>query len=121
MTSFFNFDTFRFTESNFSNQGVKMSALLQQYEPETEILLHKNIRFHSELTFGEKMFYAEIKSMTKGKNLPFSSRKLMQLFGVSHQTILNWTKKLSDLDLIEIGIDYRNHECRQFIKIKKNK
>ena len=95
-----------------------MSALLQHYEPETEILIHKDIRFHSELSFGEKLFYAEIGSMAKGQKLYFTSRKLMQFFGVSHQTIINWIKKLVDIDLIEVGVDYKNTGYPQFIKIK---
>ncbi len=92
---------------------------LQEYCPETEIPFHKDIRFHPDLTFGEKMFYAEIKSMSEQKYCPFSSRKLSEFFGVSHQTILNWVKKLVELDLLEVGTDYKNQENRQFIKAKK--
>lgn len=93
-----------------------MSNALQNFCPKTEISFHKDIRFHPDLTFGEKMFYAEVKSM---KYCPFSSRKLSQFFGVSHQTILNWVKKLTNLDLLEVGTDYKNQESRQFIKAKK--
>jgi hypothetical protein len=96
-----------------------MPVSLKSYKPETNIELHKDIRFHPDLNAGEKMFYAEIQSMSREKSCPFSSRKLMGIFGVSHQTILNWVKKLIDLDLIEVGIDYKNEECRQFIKTKK--
>jgi hypothetical protein len=95
-----------------------MSTALKEYKPETEIYVHKDIRFHPDLTFGEKMFYAEINSMSKNKPCPFSSRKLSEFFGVSHQTILNWVKKLVDLDLLEVGMDYKKQECRQFIKTK---
>ncbi len=98
-----------------------MSQALKEYQPEVTILMHKDIRFHPDLTFGEKMFFAEMLSMTKKNkkgNCPFSSRKLSEFFGVSHQTILNWVKKLIDLELLEVGIDYRNKECKQFIKIK---
>lgn len=84
----------------------------------TEIPIHKNIRFHPKLNFGEKMFYAEIDSISREKHCPFSSRKMSEIFGVSHQTILNWVKKLIDLDLIEIGVDYKESCCRQFIKTK---
>ena len=90
--------------------------------PETTILLHKDIRFHSDLTFGEKMFLAEIQSLTEkseGKVFHYSSRSLSALFGVSHQTILNWIRKLTDLGLLEVGIDYNKKECRQFFKTKK--
>jgi DNA-binding MarR family transcriptional regulator len=93
-----------------------MSQALQEYEVHTNIPLHKDIRFHADLTYGEKMFYAEIQSMSK---CPFSSRKLGEFFGVSHQTILNWVKKLVDLDLLEVGVDYKNKDCRQFLKTKQ--
>lgn len=98
-----------------------MSNALQEYQAETNIPMHVDIRFHPDLTYGEKMFYAEIQSMSKKnkkENLPFSSRKLSEFFGVSHQTILNWVKKLQELDLIEIGVDYTNHDCKQFMKTK---
>ena len=98
---------------------MNSSAVLQDYDPETEIHIHRTIRFHPELSFGEKLFYAEIDSMSKNKQCRFSSRKMSDFFGVSHQTILNWVKKLIDLDLIEIGVDYKDPECRQFIKTKK--
>lgn len=100
-----------------------MLHALLDYEPETSIEFHKDIRFNSDLTFGERIFYAEIESMSR-KNIkgvcPFSSRKLSELFGVSHQAILNWIRKLSELELVEVGVDYNNPEYKQFLKIKKN-
>ncbi len=101
-----------------------MSSALQTYEPETNILFHKDIRFHPRLTFGEKMFYAEIESLAQKnekKVCPFSSRKLSLFFNVSHQTILNWIRNLSELDLLEVGIDFTNNECRHFLKLKGTK
>ena len=98
-----------------------MSNALQEYQPETNILFHKNIRFHPDLTWGEKMFYAEIKSLSEKnatKNCPYSSRKLSEFFGVSHQTILTWIRKLVELDLLEVGVDFNNKHCRQFLKTK---
>lgn len=94
------------------------------YHPETNILLHKDIRFHPQLTFGEKMFLAEIQSLinqSDKKKFPFSSRTLSEFFGVSHQTILNWIRKLVDMELLEVGVDYNNPDCRQFIKLNKKK
>lgn len=96
-----------------------MSQALQEYATETHIQLHKDIRFHPELTSGEKMFYAEIESMSKNSKCPFSSRKLSEFFGVSHQTIINWVKKLVDLDLLVVDIDYKNDGCKKFLKTKR--
>lgn len=87
-----------------------------------EIKLHKNIRFHPDLTFGEKMFLAEIQSIisnNESKKFPFTLRKLSEMFGVSHQTIKNWIKKLVNMGFLEIGMDYDNHEHRQFLKTCK--
>lgn len=95
------------------------NSTLEEYATKTEIPLHKHIRFHPSLTFGEKMFYAEIKSMSNRKICPFSSKKLGELFGVSHQTILNWVNKLIELDLLELGVDYKTQKYRQFIRAKK--
>ena len=100
-----------------------MLHALYEYEPETCISFHKDIRFHPNLTFGERMFYAEIDSISKKNEkgvCPFSSRKLSGLFGVSHQAILNWIRKLSELGLIEVGVDYNSPDCKQFLKTKKN-
>lgn len=101
-----------------------MSQALQEYQPETNILFHKDIRFHPDLTFGEKMFYAEIHSLAQQnskKRCQYSSRKLSEFFSVSHQTILNWIRKLVELDLLEVGIDYNNEDHYQFLKTKGTK
>lgn len=98
-----------------------MQNTVELYQPEANICFNKEIRFHPDLTFGEKMFYAEISSLaSKNKNqkCPLSSRKLGQLFGVSHQAICNWIRKLVELDLLEVGVDYGHPECRQFLKPK---
>jgi len=91
---------------------------LQEYNPETNVLFHKDIRFHPKLSPSEKIFFIEVQSMTNKKNLPFSSRKLGKHFNVSHQTIINWVKKLVELDLLEVGINYKNQECRHYLKSK---
>ena len=94
------------------------SVVLHDFSPETEINIHKTIRFHPELSHGEKLFYAEIDSMSKNKRCSFSSRKMSEIFGVSHQTILNWVKKLIDLDLVEIRVDYKDPDNHQYIVTK---
>jgi DNA-binding MarR family transcriptional regulator len=91
------------------------------FEPENNIIFHKDLRFHPELTFGEKMFLAEIQSITskrETKRLNYSLRDLSELFGVSHQTIKNWIRKLVKLELLEIGIDFEDTSRRQYLKTK---
>jgi len=98
------------------------STALKEFSPETEINIHKNIRFHPQLSHGEKLFYAEIDSMSRDKRCSFSARRMSQIFHVSHQTIINWVKKLIDLDMIEIRVDFKKHDRHQYIITKcKNK
>jgi Mn-dependent DtxR family transcriptional regulator len=79
-----------------------MPNVLNDYKVEETILFPRNIRFHSDLTFGEKIFLAEIQSMSSRGNYPkLCSSSLSKLFGVSHQTIINWVKKLTNMGLIE--------------------
>lgn len=99
-----------------------MLETLPEYKPETNIILHKDIRFHPTLTFGEKIFYAEILSLSNqniNKTCPYSSRKLSEFFNVSHQTILNWIRKLVELELLEVGVDFNSKHCLQFLKTKQ--
>lgn len=100
-----------------------MSSNVKEYQTENYIEHSKNIRFHPDLNFGEKMFYAEMESMSKNSPVLFSARRMSKLFGVSHQTILNWVKKLVQLDMIEINVDYvePNYIQKKFIKIKIKK
>jgi hypothetical protein len=88
-------------------------------EAKNAILFPAEIRFHPDLSWGEKVFMAEIQSMTEEGNLPKNtSRSLSAYFGVSHQTILNWIKKLTFLDLLEIE-HQENSEKSFFLKSKK--
>lgn len=84
-----------------------MAVALKEYVPEKTILFTEEIRFHPELSFGEKVFLAELQSITaNGNTLPFSSRKLGEIFKVSNQTIINWVRKLQNLGLIEVDCDF---------------
>ncbi len=97
-----------------------MSKTLEVFSPDRSVTMHKNIRFHPELTSGEKIFMSEIHSMSEKGRINFSSRHLSKVFNVSHQTIINWIKKLSDLDLIEVTPDAEN-KYGQYITAKKLK
>lgn len=97
--------------------GIVLKSI-KDYQPKKIIEFHEKIRFHPDLDWGEKVFLAEIHEISKTGKCPFSSRTLCKFFGVSHQTILNWVKHLEEINLIEVGIDYKNTECRQFIKSK---
>lgn len=99
------------------------NAAIDIFQP--EIKISKIIRFHPNLTCGEKIFLAELQSIisnSESKKFPFTLRKLSKMFGVSHQTIKNWIAKLVDLGFLETGIDYGNiEEHRNFLKDPNNK
>lgn len=99
------------------------NTVIDIFQP--EIKISKIIRFHPQLTCGEKMFFAEVQSIisnSESKKFPFTLRKLSKMFGVSHQTIKNWVKKLVELGFLETGIDYgATEEHRQFLKDPNNK
>lgn len=91
-----------------------------KYIPENNISIPSSIRFNPDLNHGEKLFLAEVKSMQKkGGEIPYSSRKLSELFCASHQTVLNWTKHLCALKMIEIRIDRSQKDCHYFLKVIK--
>jgi len=97
-----------------------MSKTLEVFSPDRIITMHKNIRFHPELTFGEKLFISEIYCIGEKGKINFSYRRLSKIFNVSHQTIINWIKKLKDLDMIEVIPDSEN-KYGQCIIAKKPK
>lgn len=91
------------------------------YQPEPTIPLEYEIRFHPDLTWGEKVFLAEIKSMcTRGK-CQYHQSNLAEMFNVSSVSIHTWIKKLCNLGYIEVGMDGDDPECRFYIKLKEKK
>jgi DNA-binding MarR family transcriptional regulator len=95
-----------------------MSKISNQYQPEKTIQFPKEIRFNADLTFGERLYLAELKYMTREGKYPFSCKNLGTLFGVSHQTISTWTKNLVKMGFVDISMDYSNEECKQFLITK---
>lgn len=90
------------------------------YKTEKTIELDYEIRFNPSLTGGEKILYAELKSICDRGRCPYSALSLADLMGVSSVSIVNWVKKLCKLNLIEIG-NYPDGFGKPFIKLKKNK
>lgn len=96
-----------------------MKVVIDKFKAKKTIPFLKEIRFHPDLNFGEMVFLAEIHSLTSGgKSVMFSSRKLAEIFNVSHQTILNWVRKLQKLDLLEIDCDFQIPHNKISIKSK---
>lgn len=92
------------------------------FKPKESISMSKKIRFHPKLTWGEKVFLAELLSINPGEGLRLQPLRLGKVFGVSHVTIGNWVKKLVDNGLAEIQTsDYFSGETYIKAKTDQNK
>jgi DNA-binding MarR family transcriptional regulator len=90
------------------------------YKTEKSIELDYEIRFNPNLTSGEKILYAELKSLCNQGKCRYSAISLADLIGVSSVSITNWVKKLCELNYIEIS-SYPDGFGKRFIKLKKKK
>lgn len=88
------------------------------YEFSEEIKIPKSLRFREDMKSGEKLFYAELLAMSEKGKIHYSPPVLAKFFRVTNLTIHNWIKNLTNLGLIEIGIDVNDPLCKQFIKVK---
>lgn len=86
-----------------------------------QIPFHKDVRFNKNLTFGERVFLSEIYARAKNGVCPFSLNGYKNLFQVTYPTLKNWIKKLVQLNLIEIGVDKDNPDCKHYFKFKSGK
>ena len=92
-----------------------------KYTPKKVIDLPDYIRFHTELNYGEKLFLAELTSMSSNDGIPFSSRKFADMMGVTYQTCLNWLRRLKGLKLIEVSKkDTKNPDFKYILRLNKN-
>lgn len=70
-----------------------------------DLVIPKEIRYNPMLTFGEKIFLSELKtviSQSEKKRFPYTLRSLSQVFCASHQTVKNWVQKLIRLELLQV-------------------
>ena len=95
-----------------------MARVMQNYKPQSTIKLHKEVRFHPQLTHAERLFLAEIQAINEKGKCYFSSRSLCEVFNVSHQTIINWVRKLADLGLVEVGVDTSTYGYKKYLTAK---
>lgn len=94
----------------------------REFHPEESISISKEIRFNNELSFGERFFLAEMKSLSKkNKGLEFNITYLSQCFQVTRPTMMNWVTKMFNLGLMQVEFDYLNKNKKTILKIKKIK
>lgn len=87
-----------------------------QYPEEKELNLPKWIRSRDDLNWGEKAFLSDIISIDRSheEKCYYSLKHLAKRFFVSNITIHNWTKKLVNLQLLQIltKLDEENGNMR---------
>lgn len=89
------------------------------YDLTKAIPFPRDIMFNSELTFGERIFLADLKANAKSEKIPYTIKDLSEKFDVSQVTINNWLRKLTKLRILELGIDLENQETKHYLIIKK--
>ena len=84
-------------------------------------ILPAEVRYDEKLSASEKLFYAEIASLTHKDGRCWASRRYFaELYGVSEKTISCWTTKLAERGYIEVRV-IRNEQkaiLRRNIKLK---
>lgn len=96
----------------------KINDILFLYPCEVELAFHKDIRSRDDLSWGEKVFLAEIISIdrvTKGKCY-YRPKELARRFFVSYVTIHKWTRKLSEMGFIDVLTNLSEKENPRIIK-----
>lgn len=93
-----------------------MTKEIFDYSIQESLVMDKALRFHPDLSSTEKLFYAEIESMSQGQPIPLDTKQLKQIFNVSSQTVNNWIRNLASLKLIDIAIECVNKEMIHTIK-----
>lgn len=88
-------------------------------EPKQTITIDRSIRFNDNLTFGEKLFLAEIQSLCSEGPCQYHRSELSNIFGVSEPSIYNWMKKLCSLGYVEIFKGDRDPIGKWFMRLKK--
>lgn len=94
------------------------------YKPEKTIDFDFDIRFDTNLTNGEKIFYAELRSICSRFPCRYNKQKLAELFNVSNVSINSWVKKLCKIGYIEVYLDKVSSDkdnLDMYIKLKKRK
>lgn len=96
-----------------------MASRNTRYEPAASIGFRKEIRFNPDLSAGEKVFLAEVESMTAKGRFPFKSQAaLADIFGVSNPTITSWITRLVKKGFLEVEMDFANEDCKKFLVMK---
>ena len=88
------------------------------YNPDPVILLDLETRFDKRLSCGEKLFFAEVKSMCSRGGCYYKLKDMAKLFDVTTVSIKNWMKKLMALGYIEVVMDINDPKCKHMIRLK---
>lgn len=93
-----------------------MSKAIISYTPSEVVTLDIGTRFHPELSWGQKVFLAEIEEQSKAGRFYYHKPSLAQFFGVASVTIYEWVKDLTSRGLIEVLFDPSDSTCKTYIR-----
>lgn len=85
------------------------------YEPSEIISLDVHTRFHPELSWGQKIFLAEIEEQSKRGRFYYHKTSLAKFFGVAGVTICDWVKNLTNRGLVEVLFDPNDTTCNTYL------
>jgi len=85
------------------------------YEPSDIISLDIHTRFHPELSWGQKIFLAEIEEQSKRGRFYYHKTSLAKFFGVAGVTICYWVKDLNNRGLVEVLFDPNDTICNTYL------
>lgn len=88
-----------------------------QHKRGTNIIIPHQLRLNTDLSWSEKVFISELKSMCSKKRCYYQPKVLSEQFQVSAVTIASWVKKLSNAGLLEIATDLNDPTCKQYIRL----
>lgn len=94
-----------------------MRAAHIQYDRGSDIIIQSQIRMNTELSWGEKVFFSELKNICSKNRCYYQPKALGEQFQVSAVTIASWVKKLANAGLLEIATDLNDPTCKQYIRL----
>ena len=94
------------------------------YPSSSQLTLAQDEWKHPDLTWGEKVFLAEIRSIASHyaeNKIPYRSVKMAQHFNVSPMTVNKWLKSLVKQGYLSLALDPADKNWEQLIVVNENK
>lgn len=95
--------------------------IILEREPSFYTILPANVRYSSELSYFEKVFYSEIVARTNKKGYCWTSNKTFcELYNCSERTITRAIKKLIDLKFLKCSLSNYKGKVYRLLELPNN-